>query len=143
MPREVLYGYQHSGLVSAPDVGRHQIADLFGIFAKGPRVDDGIGGIGIHVGVGKEIPVNADGSSLCSGNAAEIFRVLFAAYCAKSHGMREDGRPHQAHGDSALEVRGKQQGKLGVVLQPIRQLSRFVGFAAQKKRAIHMNRHGE
>ena len=59
---EVLHCGQHSAFMRARDIGCDQIADLLGVFSERARVDDGIGRIRVHVGVGEEIPVNADGA---------------------------------------------------------------------------------
>ncbi len=64
MTGKMFGGGHHPAFMRALDVGRDQIADLFGIFSEGACVDDGIGGIGIHIGIGKKIPVNADGARL-------------------------------------------------------------------------------
>jgi hypothetical protein len=93
-------------------VGRDQIADLLGIFSEGARVDDGIGGVRVHVGVGEKIPVNADGTRLFGGDAAEGFGVFCFAVAAESHGVRKYGGAHQAHGDAAFKIGREQQRQL-------------------------------
>ena len=62
VPRKMLGRGEHAALVSAFDVRRHKITDLLGVFAERAYVDDGIRGVGIYVGIGKEIPVHSDGA---------------------------------------------------------------------------------
>src|SRR6202023_2334957 len=60
--RKVFGRDQHAAFVGALDVGRHEIADLLRVFSEGARVDDGIRRIGIHVSIGKEIPMHSNGT---------------------------------------------------------------------------------
>ena len=103
----------------------------------------GFAGIRIHVGIRKEIPVNSNGARLLGRNAAEGLGVFQLAVSAKSHGMWEDRGSHQAHGKPALKISRKQQRQLRIALQPVEQFGRFVRLAAQKKRPVHVHRHGK
>ncbi len=141
--REVLHRSQHSRLVRSLNVGRDQIAHLFGIFSEGSRVNDGVGGIRVHVGVREKIPVHTDGSGFLGGDAAEGLRVLDVAIGSEGHGVRKVRGPQQPRGDTALKVSREQQRQLGFPLQSVQQFGDFVGLGAQKKRAINVNRHGE
>ena len=96
---------QHAALVSAANVRRHEIAHLLGVFSERARVDDGIRRVGIHVGVGEEIPMHSDGPRLERGDASEGFGILRFAGRTKGHGMGENGRAIQTHGHAALEIR--------------------------------------
>ena len=139
----MFHGREHPALVRSLDVGRHQIADLLGIFSERSRVDDGIGGIRVHVGIRKEIPVHADGSRFLRRNASEVLRVFELAVGAEGHGVRKVRAPHQPRRNPALKIRRKQQRQLRVLLQPVQQFGRLVRLAAQQERAIHVHRHGK
>src|SRR5208282_619734 len=101
---------QHAALVSAADVRRHEIAYLLGVFSERARVDDGIRRIGIHVGIGEEIPMHSNGPRLERGDASEDFGIFRFAGRAKGHGMGENGRAIQTHGHSALEICRDNEG---------------------------------
>ena len=96
---------QHAAFVSAPDVRRHQIADLMRVFSERARVDDGIRRIGIHVGIGKEIPMHSDGPCFQRRNASKGLGIFRFAGRAKGHCMGKDGGAIQTHGYAALEIR--------------------------------------
>ena len=98
---------QHSTFMRPLDIGRDQIPDLFGILAEGARVDDGIRGIRVHIGVREKIPVNTDGACFFGADAAESLCVVCFAISAKGHGMGKDSGSHQAHGDATFEVCGE------------------------------------
>ena len=140
---KMFHGRQHAGLVRPFDVGCDQIADLLRVFAKRARVDDGIGWVRVDISIGKEIPMDANGPRFLRRDAAKCLGVVSLAIGAKGHRVGKIGRPHEARGDSTLEICGDQQGQLGVVLHPVQQLRRFVGLAAQKKWPIHVHRHGK
>ena len=125
------------------DVGGNQIADLFGIFSKRSRVDDGIRRVRIDIGIGKEIPMYANGARFFRSNAAKVFRVFQFAIPAKRHGMGKDGGSHQSHGHATLKIRGKQKRKLRIALHTIQQLGSFVGLTTQQIRPIDMHCHRE
>jgi len=112
VPGKMLGGDEHPALMGAADIGRHKIADLRRISSEGTRVDDGIGGIGIHVGIGKEILMHADGSRFERGDAAKDFCILHFACGSEGHRMRKDGRAIQAHGNATLKISGDNQGQL-------------------------------
>jgi len=131
MSGEMLHRGQHSGFMRALDVGCDQIADLLRVLAEGTRVDDGIFRVGIDVGVRKEVPVNADGAGFFGGDAAEGFGVFHSAVGAEGHGVRENGASHQAHGDAAFKICGKQQRQLRFALQAVEQLGSFIGLAPE------------
>jgi hypothetical protein len=140
---EVFDRGQHPALMSALDIGRDQIADLLGIFTERARVDDGIGRVRIHVGVREKIPVNPDGACFERGDVAEILGVFDFAISPESHGVRENRGSLQAHRNPAFKIGGEQQRQLRIALQAVEKLGSFVGFAAQKKWTVHMDRHGE
>ncbi len=128
--REVLHRSQHSAFVRTFDVGGGQIADLFGIFSERPGIDDGVGRVRVHIRIWIEIPVNSDGPGLLRRDAAGHLGVFGFAIGAERHGVRKVCCPHQARGDAAFEVGGKEQWQFGVVLQAIEQFGSFVRFAA-------------
>ena len=72
--RKVLNRGQHPAFMRAFDIGGNQIAHLLWIFSKRARVDDGIRGIRIYVGIRKEIPVHPDGAGLFA-----VMRPKFSA----------------------------------------------------------------
>jgi len=86
---------------------RLQIADLLRIFAERTRIDNRVRGIRIDVGIGKEIPVHADGACFLRGDASESFGVVELASRAERHGVGKFGGAVQAHRHPALEVGGK------------------------------------
>ena len=98
----------HSVGARSLDVGGYEIADLLRIFSEGARVDDGVRGIRVDVGIGKEIPVHADGARLLGGDAAEGLRIFCLSGGAEGHGVREHGRAMKAHGDAALKIGGER-----------------------------------
>ena len=110
--RKMLDRGHHAGLVRAANISGDQFADLLGIFSEGTRVDDGIRGIRIDVGIRKEVPVNADGACLLTSDPAESLGIFCFSGCTKSHGVRESRSAMQAHGDSSFEIGGKQQRQL-------------------------------
>ena len=128
--RKVLHRGQHSGFVRSLNVGRDQIADLFGIFSEGTRVDDGIGGIRVHVRVREKIPVHADGSGFLTSDEAESLGVFDIAIGAKGHRVRKVGGPQQAHGEAALKISREQQRQLRFPLQTVQQFGDFIGLGA-------------
>src|SRR6202047_4003559 len=116
---EVFDGGQHSAFVRALDISRDQIADLLRVFSEGTRINDGIRRVRVNIGVGKEIPLYADGTRFLGTDAAEGLNVFGLAISAESHGVREDGGAHQPHGDAALKIGGKYQRKFGFFLQTV------------------------
>ena len=123
-------GGEHAAFMRALDVGCDQIADLRGIFSKRTRVDDGIDGVRVDVGIGKEIPVNTDGAGLFGSDASEGFGVFEFAVATEGHGVRKNGGTHQAHGDAAFEIRREEKRELRLALQAIEQFGGFVRLAA-------------
>ena len=111
--RKVFGCHQHSPFVSALNVRRHEIAHLLRIFSEGTRVDDGIRRIGVHVSIGKEIPVHSDGPRFQRGDASKGFGIFGFAGSSKGHRVGKNGSPIQTHGHAALEVRFHQQRQLG------------------------------
>src|SRR5271165_4838590 len=108
----MLGGGQHAALVSATYVGGDVVADLLRVLAKRARVDDGIGGVGVDVGIRKEIPVDADGAGFDGGDAAEGFGVFQMSGGPEGHRVRENRSAVEAHGDAAFEVGGHNQREL-------------------------------
>src|SRR5215471_3092578 len=104
MAGEVLDRGQHSLLVGAANVCRSQVAYLPRILPERPGVDDGVGGVGINVGVGEEIPVNPNGARFKRSDAAKIFGILWFSRRSECHGMWENRGAIQAHRQAALEV---------------------------------------
>ena len=60
----------------AANVSRNEVAHLLRIFSERAGIDDGICGIGIHIGIGKEIPMHSDGAGFLGADAAEGFGVI-------------------------------------------------------------------
>src|SRR5271168_2182208 len=110
---------QHPALVRALDIGCDQIADLLWIFAKRARVDDGIGWVGIHVSVGKKIPVNADSARFFGGDATEPLSVFGLSISTEGHGVGKSRGSHQSHRNSTFKICGKEQRKFRVALEAI------------------------
>ena len=103
----------------------------------------GFAGVGVDIGIGKEIPVHADGARLLGRDAAEGFGVLRLSGSAEGHGVREHGCAMETHGDSALKVGGEEQRQFGVLLQTIEQFGGLVGLVAIEERGLPAHRHGE
>ena len=125
------------------DVGGDEISHLLRVLAERPGVDDGVGGIGIHVRIRKEIPVNADGARFFCVDAAEVLGVRRAAHCAKGHRMGKNRGADKTHRYSALKVGGEEQRQFGVLLQTIRQIGGFIRLASQQERTVHVDGHGK
>ena len=140
---EMLCRGEHGAGVRAFDVGGYIIGDLRGIFAKRAYVDDGIGGVGIHVGVWEEIPLHTDGARLQSSDASHFFRVFWITGSAKGHRVRKYGSAIQAHGNTALEIGGDDERELRLFLQAVQQVCRFEGLVLEKYRAIGGYGHAE
>src|SRR6202790_4067454 len=97
----------HSPFMRAFDIGGDEISDLLRILAERARINNGIGGIRINVGVGEEIPVNADCARLFGRDAAESLSIFDLAISTESHSMREYSGAHQPHGYTAFKIGGK------------------------------------
>src|SRR5271166_1403510 len=117
MPRKMLDSGQHAVLVRALDVGGYHISDELGILAERTRVDDGVGWVRVDVGIGKPVPVNADGARLLRSNASGLSRKFHVPGGAKRHRMWKIGSFVEAKGEPALEISSENQWKLGVLLQ--------------------------
>src|SRR5438552_7481938 len=101
---EVFGSGQHSVGAGAADVGGHKIAHLLRVLTERTGVDDGISGIGIHVGYGEEVPVHANGASFLSSDASEGFGIVQFSGGTEGHGVGKYRRPVKAHGDAAFEI---------------------------------------
>src|SRR5436305_14332307 len=88
---KMLGGGKHAFLPRAFDVSAHQAGDLGGIFAKSARIDDGGGGLGIHVGNRKEVPLHSNGTPLLRHSLAGLCSTLRFTGSAEGHGMRKAG----------------------------------------------------
>jgi hypothetical protein len=75
---------------------------LLGVGAKGTSSDNRIDGIGIHIGYGKEIPMNTDRSALLGRNPTELLGILRLACGAESHRMRKYRCAKQTSGQNPL-----------------------------------------
>uniref|UniRef100_E6QLE1 Uncharacterized protein n=1 Tax=mine drainage metagenome TaxID=410659 RepID=E6QLE1_9ZZZZ len=106
---EVFGGGEQARGVSARDVGRDHGADQGWISTEGAGVDDWIGGVGVDVGDGKPVPVDADGAGFEGGDAPELAGKLRVASRAEGHGCGEGRCAVQAHGQPALEVSSEEQ----------------------------------
>ena len=113
------------------------------VFSERARVDDGIRWIGIHVGIGKEIPMHSNGSRLERGDASKGFGILWFAGRSKGHGMGKNGRAIQTHGHAALEIGRDNEGQLGRFLQPVEQVGGYIGIALEQDGTIHRNGHDQ
>ena len=133
----------HSAGARSPDVRRHEISHLPGILTERARIDNWVRRIGVHVGVGKEIPVHADGAGLLGSNAAEGLGVLLLPSRAEGHGVGKRGCAAKAHGDPALKIGGEEQRQFGILLQAVEQFGSFVGLTAIEKWRLPRHRHGE
>ena len=120
----------HSGGARSPDVGGDEFSNLLGIFSEGTGIDDGIRGIRVNVGIGKEIPVHADCAGFLGGDAAEGLRIFCLSGSSEGHGMREHSGAVKAHGDPALKIGGHKQRPFGLLLQTIQQFGGFVRLIA-------------
>ncbi len=101
---------QHAVFVSTPNIRCHEIADLLRVLSERTSVDDGIRRIGIHVSVGKEIPMHSDGPRFEGADASKGFGIFrFAGRC-KGHGMGKNGGAIQSHRHAALEIGRDNQG---------------------------------
>ena len=127
MAGKVFSSSQHSIGPSAADVGGHKIANLLRVFTERTSVDDGIGGIRIHVGYGKKIPMHADSASFLRSDASEGLGIVQFSGSAEGHGMGKYCRSVKAHGDAALEISRDQQGQFGILLQTIEEYGRLIG----------------
>src|SRR5581483_8156928 len=95
--------------MGAFNVGLHQLGDLSRVFTVGPRVDDGIVGIVVNVGVGGEDPVHAQRAGLARGLGAFITDGGGVARRAKGHVGGPWNGAVDAHGRATFEVRAHQQ----------------------------------
>ena len=144
VPWEMLCGSQHSIGSRAADVSGHEIAHLVGVAPERARPDDGVRGIGIHVGDGKQIPVHPQGPALLRCNASELLCIFQVPGRSKSHRMREHRRSKEVRRKNpALEVPSDQQRQVRFLLQLIQQRNRL-------KPAVHIacpplrrDRHGQ
>ena len=86
---KVLGSGHHAELVRAFDVGGGHLANLRRVFAERARVDDRIVGIGVHVHVGKPVPLHADGAGLHGGDASGLAGEVGITGGAERHGVRK------------------------------------------------------
>ncbi len=118
-PGKCLAVVSKPSLMRALDVGRNHFAHLFGIFAEGARINNGIGRIGIDIRNRKPVPLDANGARLLSTDAAEFARQVFVARRAKGHGRRKRRRALKTHRKAALKVGCENQRVLRILLQPV------------------------
>ena len=85
----------------------------------------GFSGLELTSAIGKPVPLDADGARLLRSNARRLAGELHVARRAEGHGVREAGDIVEAIAQPALEVGADDQGKLGILLQPIDQRGRF------------------
>ncbi len=114
---KVFGGRQHSVLVRALDVGRGHLADEGRVLTEGSRVDYGIGGIGVDIGVGEPVPLHSDGARFHGGDAPGLAGIVEIVGSAEGHGMRESGDFVQTHAQASLEIGSEDERKLRVFLQ--------------------------
>ena len=112
----------------------HERGDEFGnarrVFAERARIDDGIVGIAVDVGVRRENPRNSDRSAFQRRNLSHRVGVFGAACGGDGHGVRKRRALFDAHGGAALEIRGDEQRNFGVALQGVHKDGRRVDLAA-------------
>jgi hypothetical protein len=110
--REMFGGHQDRVLrvgMRAGDVGLHEAGHLVGILAVRARVDDGIVGVVVHVGDGREDPLHAEGAGLAGRFGALEANVVQIAAGAEGHVLRPRRGGIHAHGRAALEIGAHQQ----------------------------------
>src|SRR5512135_1009859 len=118
---EVFGRGQHAVGPRSLDVGGDHFAHLLRIFAERAGVNDGIGGIGVDVGIREEVPLHPHGARLLRRDSAELFRVIGIAGSAEGHGVGKHGAALKPHGDATLEVSGENQRQPGLALQLVHQ----------------------
>ncbi len=143
MAGEMLGRRHHSAGARSPNIRGDEISDLLGILSERTGVDNGVGWIGVYVGVGKEIPVHPDGARLLGGNAAEGLGVLLFPSRAEGHGVRKRGCTAKTHGHTTLKIGGEEQRQFGILLQAVEQFGSLIGLTAVEKWRLPRHRHGE
>ncbi len=143
VPWEMLGGGHAVPIMDSVDEGRDQFADFARVFSEGAGIDNGIAGIGVHVGIGIEIPVHADGARLGGGDASELIGVPEVAGGAKRHGMRKAGAAVESHRQAALKVGGKQQRQLAIALQLVGEHRRVQRTPLEQQAAIDVRGDAE
>ncbi len=138
MPGKVLRGHQHgphrvSALDERPDVGRH----LLRVFPIGADVDDGVLRIAVHVGDRRQNPWHAQCNGLAGSDLAFKAAQAGIPRGGKGHGVREERFGFQAHGVSALEVPGHQQGELRGSLHAVEERPHGVGLGGARAAVLH------
>ena len=87
--REMLCGGQAAVFFDSANERGDEFGDARGIFAEGTRVDDGIVGVAVDIGVGRENPGDAGGLRFQRRDFAHRVGVFRAARRGHGHGMRE------------------------------------------------------
>ncbi len=99
----------------------NELRDVFGdglrIFAERTHVDDGIVGIVIHVGIGREDPVHAGGARFEGNGLADNVGELGIASGGDGHGGREGSAFVEAHAGARFKVGAKKQRNFRAALK--------------------------
>ncbi len=85
-----------------------ELGNAGGIFAEGPRVDNGIVGIIVHVGVRRVDPLNPHGASLQRRHLTHGVSVAWISRRGESHGSRKRCAFIQTHSGAAFKISADQ-----------------------------------
>ncbi len=120
----MLCGRQKATGARTADKGAHVASGLVRVGTECPGGDDGVAGIAVHVGNGRESDVESAGKRLTRLGAGGRLKQLFASSRGIRSGVREDGRTGDLLADAPLDVGRDQQRDGAPSLEPRETLRR-------------------
>ena len=137
---EMLGGHQHAivGIgMRAVDERRDVARDGFGILSVGADVDDGIVGIVVDVGDGREDPLHSQSSGFACRGQPFVARRFQIAGRAVGHVVRKADRVGDAHGRGALKIPADQQWNFRQLLHAVQEHRHGVGLGVAHLPVLH------
>ena len=113
------------------------------VLSERTSVDDGIRRIGIHVSIGKEIPMHSDGPRFQGGDAPKGFGIFRFAGRSKGHRMGKNRGAIQAHDTPRSKSAATIRGSLDDLCSRLSNSAATSGWLLSRTRAIHRNAHDQ
>ena len=133
---------RHAGALHAADVGRRQPSDHRRILTVGPRVDDRVARIVVHVHDRCKVHVDAERARLFTGDASGFFGKALITRRPERHQPRERRRTRDPEADAGFEVGGVQERHLRDRLQPVDDRRRFERLPQRDRSIRGIEQHG-
>ena len=126
MARKMLRYSLYAGVFHTERVCHGSFSDTRRIFAKRPRTDNRIGRIGIDIGIGSEIGLNAEQAAFACNFLAVVIKQTFVFNGPERYILRETGSSGHTHGYTPLPVNRHKHGYTGLALGKISQRDKLL-----------------